>query len=72
MLFLYIVELVNKNGLKITLEVNKNDTVYHIKAYFSNQSTAPMEGLMLKLAAPKVKTEKKKKGNRLLRYNETF
>jgi hypothetical protein len=25
-----------------------------IKAYFSNQSTAPMEKLMLRLAAPKV------------------
>ncbi|KAI8878304.1 VHS-domain-containing protein [Backusella circina FSU 941] len=48
------IDLVNKNGLHIILEMNHNDTVYHIKAYFSNHSTAPMEALMLKLAAPKV------------------
>lgn len=33
---------------------NSRDSVCQIKAYFSNQSTAPMEKLMLRLAAPKV------------------
>lgn len=48
------VTLVNKNGLHIELEINQVDTKYYVKAYFSNVSTAPMEKLMLKLAAPKV------------------
>ncbi|KAG1052793.1 hypothetical protein G6F46_004064 [Rhizopus delemar] len=47
------VTLVNKNGLHIELEINQVDTKYYVKAYFSNVSTAPMEKLMLKLAAPK-------------------
>ena len=50
-----IVELVNKNGLKITFEVVQNDTIWRLKAFFSNQSTAPMEQIVLRLAAPKVK-----------------
>ncbi|KAL0137169.1 hypothetical protein V8B55DRAFT_1546068 [Mucor lusitanicus] len=46
--------LVNKNGLQIELQMkNPQDSVCQIKAYFSNQSTAPMEKLMLRLAAPK-------------------
>ncbi|KAL7321907.1 ARF-binding protein [Mucor circinelloides] len=46
--------LVNKNGLLIELQIkNSRDSVCQIKAYFSNQSTAPMEKLMLRLAAPK-------------------
>lgn len=47
--------LVNKNGLRIELQIQQVDTICKIKAYFSNQSTAPMEKLMLRLAAPKVK-----------------
>ncbi|KAK4513126.1 uncharacterized protein ATC70_012920 [Mucor velutinosus] len=46
--------LVNKNGLQIELQMkNPHDSVCQIRAYFSNQSTAPMEKLMLRLAAPK-------------------
>ncbi|GAN03869.1 VHS domain-containing protein [Mucor ambiguus] len=46
--------LVNKNGLQIELQMkNPQESVCQIKAYFSNQSTAPMEKLMLRLAAPK-------------------
>ncbi|KAI8878926.1 VHS-domain-containing protein [Backusella circina FSU 941] len=47
------INLVNKNGLQIVLQVHQADTINQIKAYFSNQSTAPMEKLMLQLAAPK-------------------
>ncbi|KAF7732153.1 hypothetical protein EC973_006408 [Apophysomyces ossiformis] len=47
------VNLVNKNGLQITLEISQVDIIYKIKAYFSNQSTAPMEDLTLLLASPK-------------------
>ncbi|KAI9032645.1 hypothetical protein CLU79DRAFT_727257 [Phycomyces nitens] len=47
------IDLVNKNGLHITLEVAQLDTIYRLKAYFSNSSTAPMEQLTLQLAAPK-------------------
>lgn len=47
------VSLVNKNGLNIELEINQAETKCYINAYFSNASTAPMEKLMLKLAAPK-------------------
>ncbi|CEG74801.1 Putative ADP-ribosylation factor-binding protein GGA2 [Rhizopus microsporus] len=45
--------LVNKNGLHIELDIKQVDTKYYIKAYFSNLSTAPMDRLMLRLAAPK-------------------
>jgi hypothetical protein len=51
---------VNKNGLRIELQIQQVDTTCKIKAYFSNQSTAPMEKLMLRLAAPKVKITKKR------------
>ncbi|KAG2193157.1 hypothetical protein INT47_009590 [Mucor saturninus] len=48
------VVLVNKNGLVIELYIQPMaDTTCRIKAYFSNQSTAPMDKLMLRLAAPK-------------------
>ncbi|KAI7863163.1 hypothetical protein BDF14DRAFT_1846257 [Spinellus fusiger] len=47
------IELVSKNGLSITLKVAQVDSVYRLKAFFSNQSTAPMENLTLQLAAPK-------------------
>ncbi|KAI8645320.1 hypothetical protein BD408DRAFT_412141 [Parasitella parasitica] len=46
--------LVNKNGLQIELQLmDSQDGKCQITAYFSNQSIAPMENLMLKLAAPK-------------------
>ncbi|KAI9483345.1 MAG: hypothetical protein EXX96DRAFT_616332 [Benjaminiella poitrasii] len=49
-----IAVMVNKNGLKIELEMqNVKEKLCQIKAYFSNNSTAPMEKLMLRLAAPK-------------------
>ncbi|KAI9256491.1 hypothetical protein BDA99DRAFT_516555 [Phascolomyces articulosus] len=47
------IELVNKNGLKITFEVVQNEAIWRLKAFFSNQSTAPMEQIVLRLAAPK-------------------
>lgn len=47
--------LINKNGLKIELQMkNTEDKVCQMRALFSNVSTAPMEKLMLRLAAPKV------------------
>ncbi|KAI8368323.1 uncharacterized protein BYT42DRAFT_503929, partial [Radiomyces spectabilis] len=48
-----LVILVNKNGLHIELEVQQRDTIWTLKALFSNRSTAPMENLTLRLAAPK-------------------
>lgn len=45
--------LVNKNGLQINLQIQQVNDICKIKAFFSNHSTAPMEKLMLKLAAPK-------------------
>lgn len=48
-----LILLVNKNGLKIELENQPLDHGYKMKAYFSNQSTAPMEKLKLQLAVPK-------------------
>lgn len=50
----HIATLVNKNGLHIELDIKQVDIKYYIKAYFSNLSTAPMDRLMLRLAAPKV------------------
>ncbi|KAJ8659605.1 hypothetical protein O0I10_004584 [Lichtheimia ornata] len=47
------IELTNKNGLQITLDIVQLDTIWRMKAYFSNQSTAPMENMMLRLAAPR-------------------
>ncbi|ORY91305.1 hypothetical protein BCR43DRAFT_480107 [Syncephalastrum racemosum] len=47
------IHLVNKNGLEIMFEVIQSDTTYRLKGYFSNKSTAPMEHLCLRLAAPK-------------------
>ncbi|KAI8047039.1 uncharacterized protein B0P05DRAFT_567092 [Gilbertella persicaria] len=47
------ITLVNKNGLCIEIEVQEQDTQCFMKAFFSNQSTAPMDKLMLRLAAPK-------------------
>lgn len=46
--------LLNKNGLKIELQMkNDQQETTQIRALFSNVSTAPMEKLMLRLAAPK-------------------
>ncbi|KAL1929062.1 hypothetical protein VTP01DRAFT_2121 [Rhizomucor pusillus] len=47
------VDLVNKNGLHIVLQVQQADTIWYLKALFSNRSTADMEHLTLRLAAPK-------------------
>ncbi|CAO3595013.1 unnamed protein product [Absidia cylindrospora] len=47
------IPLVNKNGLRIDLEVRQINTQWKFKALFSNQSTAPMENMTLSLAAPK-------------------
>ncbi|CAO3612235.1 unnamed protein product [Cunninghamella echinulata] len=47
------IQLVNKNGLRIDLEVKKINTQLKFKALFSNQSTAPMENITLSLAAPR-------------------
>ncbi|ORZ22304.1 hypothetical protein BCR42DRAFT_405889 [Absidia repens] len=47
------IQLVNKNGLRIDLEVKQINTQWKFKALFSNQSTAPMENMTLSLAAPK-------------------
>ncbi|KAI9321494.1 hypothetical protein BX666DRAFT_2017438 [Dichotomocladium elegans] len=47
------IELTNKNGLQITLHVAQVDSIWRLKAYFSNHSTAPMENLELMLAAPR-------------------
>ncbi|KAI9276215.1 hypothetical protein BY458DRAFT_488837 [Sporodiniella umbellata] len=48
-----VTSLVNKNGLHIELEIRSIPSSFEISAYYSNASTAPMERLMLKLAAPK-------------------
>ncbi|KAI9244872.1 hypothetical protein EDC94DRAFT_629136 [Helicostylum pulchrum] len=48
-----LILLVNKNGLRIEIENQQLDNGYKMKAYFSNQSTAPMEKLKLQLAVPK-------------------
>jgi hypothetical protein len=46
--------MVNKNGLKIELQIrNSQEETCQMRALFSNLSTAPMENLMLRLAAPK-------------------
>ncbi|CAO3639871.1 unnamed protein product [Mucor hiemalis] len=47
------VTLVNKNGLQIDLQIQQVNDICRIKAFYSNHSTAPMEKLMLKLAAPR-------------------
>ncbi|KAI8340367.1 hypothetical protein EDC96DRAFT_468949 [Choanephora cucurbitarum] len=47
------ITLVNKNGLLIELEVKEQGSQCLMKAFYSNQSTAPMDQLMLRLAAPK-------------------
>ncbi|KAI8967750.1 hypothetical protein BDF20DRAFT_917352 [Mycotypha africana] len=49
-----LITLVNQNGLKIELLIkDRNSPICKIKAFYSNQSSAPMEKLMLRLAAPK-------------------
>lgn len=55
LLNLFVVDLHNKNGLAIQIEVYKADSIWEMKAYYSNKSTAPMDKMTLLLAAPKVK-----------------
>ncbi|KAI8889122.1 VHS-domain-containing protein, partial [Backusella circina FSU 941] len=47
------IQLVNKNGLVITLEQTGSRENIKLQAYYSNVSTAPMENMNLLLAAPK-------------------
>ncbi|ORX59662.1 VHS-domain-containing protein [Hesseltinella vesiculosa] len=47
------IHLLNKNGLRIDLEVKKLNTQWKLKALFANASTAPMENLVLSLATPR-------------------
>ncbi|ORY99369.1 hypothetical protein BCR43DRAFT_513492 [Syncephalastrum racemosum] len=47
------VQMLNKNGLQIDLCIARSETEWNLKAFFSNQSTAPMENINLQLAAPK-------------------
>jgi hypothetical protein len=54
-LFYNVVELINKNGLVITLEQTGSGENSKFKVYYSNVSTAPMENMNLLLAAPKVR-----------------
>ncbi|KAI8062902.1 hypothetical protein BC940DRAFT_243759, partial [Gongronella butleri] len=46
-------DLLNKNGLRIDLEIKQLNTQWKLKAVFSNMSTAPMESMVLSLAVPK-------------------
>ncbi|KAI7890558.1 uncharacterized protein EV154DRAFT_590246 [Mucor mucedo] len=47
------IDLVNKNGLVIRMDVYTVTPIYKVKAYYSNKSTAPMDKMTLLLAAPK-------------------
>ncbi|OBZ88406.1 putative ADP-ribosylation factor-binding protein C25H2.16c [Choanephora cucurbitarum] len=47
------VELFNKNGLGIHLDVYEMGRCWRMKAHYSNRSTAPMEKMTLLLAAPR-------------------
>ncbi|KAI8361738.1 hypothetical protein BD560DRAFT_373999 [Blakeslea trispora] len=47
------ITLVNKNGLLIELEWTEQGHSCLMKAFYSNQSTAPMDQIMLRLAVPK-------------------
>lgn len=52
----YSVNLINKNGLLIQMDLQTSgSTTYKFKAYYSNKSTAPMDKMTLLLAAPKVR-----------------
>lgn len=48
-----VVDLINKNGLMVRLDVYSSSPAYKMKAYYSNKSTAPMDKMTLLLAAPK-------------------
>lgn len=50
----YVVDLLDKNGLTVHLDVTRADSLWEMKAYYSNKSTAPMDKMTLLLAAPKV------------------
>ncbi|KAG0174994.1 hypothetical protein DFQ30_001469 [Apophysomyces sp. BC1015] len=47
------VVLVDKNGLKILLNITQTNHAWQMTAVYSNKSTAPMECMMLQLAVPK-------------------
>ncbi|KAI8081899.1 uncharacterized protein B0P05DRAFT_538528, partial [Gilbertella persicaria] len=47
------IDLLNKNGLGIYLDIYEMGSVWRMKAFYSNKSTAPMEKMTLLLAAPK-------------------
>ncbi|KAI9357170.1 hypothetical protein BD770DRAFT_389200 [Pilaira anomala] len=47
------IDLINKNGLVVRLDVYSSSPTYKMKAYYSNKSTAPMDKMTLLLAAPK-------------------
>ncbi|KAI8987833.1 hypothetical protein BDF20DRAFT_852459 [Mycotypha africana] len=48
------IELINKNGLNVQLVVHSMGDVWKMTAYYSNKSTAPMDKMVLLLAARKV------------------
>ncbi|KAI8090735.1 hypothetical protein BDF21DRAFT_436998 [Thamnidium elegans] len=47
------IDLVNKNGLVIRLDVYGSNSSYKLEAHYSNKSTAPMDNMTLLLAVPK-------------------
>jgi hypothetical protein len=58
LLFMIPVVLIDKNGLLVQLTMTKSDSIWKVKASFSNKSTAAMENMTLHLAAPKVTRER--------------
>ncbi|RUP51011.1 Coatomer/clathrin adaptor appendage, Ig-like subdomain-containing protein [Jimgerdemannia flammicorona] len=48
-----IVVLLDKNGIRIVFDARYVQDTLHLRAKFSNASTAPMMGLELKIAVPK-------------------
>ncbi|KAI8072745.1 hypothetical protein BC940DRAFT_268413 [Gongronella butleri] len=47
------VTLIDKNGLHVVLNITQTSPQWHIQALYSNRSKAPMENMVLHLAAPK-------------------
>ncbi|KAI8327949.1 hypothetical protein BD560DRAFT_417542 [Blakeslea trispora] len=47
------IDLFDKNGLGIHLDVYETGSCWRMKAHYSNRSTAPMENMALLLAAPR-------------------
>ncbi|KAI8996858.1 hypothetical protein BDB01DRAFT_845572 [Pilobolus umbonatus] len=48
------IELVNKNGLVIDLDILSTGKEWAIKAYFTNKSSAAMDNMVFMLAVPKI------------------